>query len=82
MITDALISGLLSIVKGFLSMVPAFSWNIENSVFGTFLDIVKSICYLLPIGTIVTILSLTVSFIIFKAVISLIKTIWDLLPIL
>lgn len=43
MVTDFLINGLLLIVKGMLGMIPQFSWSIENSAFGTFLDIVSSV---------------------------------------
>ena len=81
MITSALINGLLSIVGGFFSILPDISWNVESGNFQTFLDIVGSIAYLLPLGTINSILTLTVGFFIFRAIVSLIKTIWELLPI-
>lgn len=81
MITSALINGLLSIVGGFFSILPDISWNVESGNFQTFLDIVGSIAYLLPLGTINSILSLTVGFFIFRAIVSLIRTIWELLPI-
>ena len=48
---------------------------------GTALGVVGSICYLLPIGTILVIVGLTVSFHIFRAIVAFVKTIWDLLPI-
>ena len=81
MITSALINGLLSIVGGFFSILPDISWNVGSGNFQTFLDIVGSIAYLLPLGTINSILTLTVGFFIFRAIVSLIKTIWELLPI-
>lgn len=81
MIIEGLLKALFFVLKGLLSTLPVISWDIDKSVFGTFLDIVQSICYLLPMGTISIIISLTVSFIIFKSVISLIKTIWAMLPL-
>lgn len=81
MITSALINGLLSIVGGFFSILPDISWNVQSGNFQTFLDIVGSIAYLLPLGTINSILSLTIGFFIFRSIVSLIKTIWELLPI-
>ena len=81
MITSALINGLLSIVGGFFSILPDISWNVASGNFQTFLDIVGSIAYLLPLGTINSILTLTIGFFIFRAIVSLIKTIWELLPI-
>ena len=82
MVTDVLINGLLLIVKGMLSIIPQFSWSIDHTGFGTFLDVVSSVCYLLPFRNLSLIIGLAVSFTIVRAVISLIKTIWDLFPIL
>ena len=81
MVSELLIKGLLQIVKGLLSLIPAFSWDISNSAFGTFLELFCSICYLLPVNTIVIILGLSASLTIARAVISLIKTIWAMLPL-
>ena len=80
MVIEAPLLVILAIVKGLLSMIPSFSWSLSNTAFGTFLDIVSSVCYLLPMGTITTIIGLSISLTIVKAVIALIKTIWDLLP--
>ena len=81
MIIELLLKALLLVVKGFLSMIPQFSWSLDNTAFSTFLDIVSSVCYLLPMGTIAVIIGISVGLTITKAVISLIKTIWDLLPV-
>lgn len=81
MVTEMLLKGILSIVKGMLSVIPAFSWSLDNTAFATFLDVVSSVCYLLPMGTITVIIGLSISLTIVKAVIALIKTIWDLLPL-
>ncbi len=81
MITTKLLQGGLSIIRGILSLLPDFSWNITSDGFQTALGVVGSICYLLPIGTILVIVGLTVSFHIFRAIVAFVKTIWDLLPI-
>ena len=81
MITNALINGLLSIVSGLFSILPDFSWDVTTSSFQSFFAVIGSVAYMLPLGTIATIISLTVGFHVFRAVVSLIKTIWDLLPI-
>lgn len=81
MIVEFPIKGLLALVKGLLSIIPSFSWSVDSGGFGLFLDIVSSVCYLLPMGTIAVIIGISISITIAKATISLIKTIWDLLPI-
>lgn len=81
MVTTTLIQGILAIVSGFFSILPDIAWNVNSGNFQSFLNIVGSICYLLPLGTINAIIALNVGFIIFKSIISLIKTIWDVLPI-
>lgn len=82
MITTAVINVVLTIISGIFSILPDISWDVSSFTFTSFLNVVSSICYLLPINTISIIIALTVSFHIFRAVVSLIKTIWDLLPIL
>lgn len=81
MIIEAVLDFVFNIVEGLLGMLPDVQWNIEGTAFTVFLDYVEMVCYLLPMGTILQIVSIVVGLITFKIVISLIKTIWDLLPL-
>lgn len=78
---------LLNIVFGIVtSIMNSFSigniaWDIASDKLAPFLSIVRTVCYFLPVGTVVSIVGLICSFAIFRAVIRLIITIWDLLPI-
>lgn len=81
MIIEAVLDFVFKVVEGLLGMLPDVQWNIEDTAFTVFLDYVEMVCYLLPMGTILQIVSIVVGLITFKIVISLIKTIWDLLPL-
>ena len=81
MIIEGIIKIFLVVASGALSMLPQFSWSIDTGVCSVFLGIVSSVCYLLPVGTISVILGISLSLTIAKAIIALIKTLWDLLPV-
>lgn len=78
---------LLNIVFGIVtSILNSFSlgditWDVASDQLSPFMSLVSTVCYFLPIDTISTIVGLIVAFAIFRAVIRLIVTIWDLLPI-
>ena len=82
MVGEFLLDIVFSIVSGFLSLLPdTFQWSFEPGILGSFLSIIRSICYFLPMGTVGAIVGLIIWFGIFRIVIRFIKTIWDLLPL-
>ena len=81
MIGEAAIDIVFKIISGFLNFLPDVSWDPGGAAVSFIGDCCASVCYLLPMGAVKGIVSVIVTFTIFKAVISLIKTIWDLLPI-
>jgi len=82
MIGEFVLNIVFSIVSGFLSLLPDFEFAVDSSAFDYFLGIVRVASYMLPMGTVSIILGLIVHLTIFRIVISFIKTIWDLLPVL
>lgn len=80
MITEALLNFVFIIAGGLTSLLPSISWSVDSSVFRAFFDILSMVGYLLPIPTVVSILQIVIAIGIFKIVVSLIKTIWKLLP--
>lgn len=68
-------------VKIMLSFLPDIEWTVNENALGTFMEYVRLACYLLPMDTITTIVSLIFTIIIIRIVISFIKTIWELLPL-
>lgn len=69
--------GLLELL---LSALPDIQWNIDTSTFGKFLDFIDVILYLFPLVAIANIIKIVVSIIIFKIVISTVKTLMDIIP--
>ena len=81
MISEFFINIIFSIVTGMLNLLPDISWSVDTTAFGYFIDILRVAGYMLPIRTVGTIASLIVSLTVFRIIISLIKTVWDLLPL-
>ena len=81
MIGEFLLNIIFTIVSGFLSLLPPIDFSVESTAFDYFLGIVRVASYMLPMGTVSTILGLIVSLTIVRIVIAFIKTIWDLLPV-
>ena len=80
MITEAILNVFFAVLSGFFTLLPKISWNVEPDSFSTVFEVIRFAGYLLPMGTVYIILSAIISFTIFRITISLIKTIWGLLP--
>lgn len=80
MISEFLLNVVFGISHGALSLLPDISLDVNSSAFEYFLAIVRSACYLLPMGTVRAIISTIVLLSIFRIVIATVKTVWDLLP--
>lgn len=81
MISEFFINLVFDIVEGLLTILPDISWSVESSFFDYLISFIKMVGYLLPWGTVTMICSLVVALSIFRIVVSIIKTIWDLLPL-
>lgn len=81
MIVEFFMNIVFNIVESVLSILPAFDWNVNSAFFQGFLDVLRLACYMLPMGSIVTMISIVVFLTLFRIAVSLIKTIWELLPL-
>lgn len=81
MISEFFLNIIFNIVSGMLEFLPEVSWSVDTSAFGYFLDIVRVVGYLMPGATVAAIVTLIIAFNIFKIIVSVIRTIWDLLPL-
>ena len=83
MILDAILLLFQGIINVLLAPLSVINWAVDLvssvPVIANFLSIVA---YVLPWGNILPLISLIVGMFIFRIFISLIKTIWELLPIL
>ena len=82
MIPEAIIDVFYNILVGLLEFLPDVSWSVDGSVYSTFLGFISVILYFFPMNTVFTIFSIVVTLMVFRIFISLIKTLWDLIPFL
>ena len=82
MITEAILSLLFGVVNFLLGFIPDLTWNVDNSIFTTFFDIIRGCCYFLPMGTVTTIFWLIVTIIMFRIGVSLVKTVVKFIPLI
>lgn len=81
MIVEKLMDVIFFFVEGILSWLPDMSWNIDIGQFSAFSSVIQTVTYLLPMQTVATIITIIIAISLFKTVISLIKAIWDILPV-
>lgn len=80
MITEAILNILLLPFTLVMELIPDFSWSLEAEMFTIVDEFFRVVCYILPMDTIVSILLLVVALNVFRIFVSLIKTIWQLMP--
>lgn len=80
MITEAFMNFLFNVSKTLFALIPDISWDVNEEVFDSFFQFIRMAGYLLPMGTVITILGIIFAFNVLKIVISIIKTIWAILP--
>ena len=80
-----LVEGILNILFKFLewifALLPDWSWNVEASFFSSALDFIRLAGYLLPMDTIITIFVITNVLIAWQIVVAILRTVWDVLPL-
>lgn len=81
MISEFLIGIVFNIVEGALSILPNWNFDVNASFLTTGFDLIRVAFYLLPMTTIISILTIVVTLNTFKIVISILKTIWEILPL-
>lgn len=82
MITDFIIGLVFKIFMFFVDGKEPLRFNIDSSVYDYVKDFVAFIFYILPIEGIKPIIQIIISIILFRITVSVIKTLWQLLPIL
>lgn len=80
MISEFFLDIVFGFVSGIFKVLPDFAWSVDTSAFEYFQDILKIVGYLFPWGTVTAIVVLIFDIMVFRVVISFIKTIWQLLP--
>lgn len=81
MISEFFLNIIFACVSGMLEILPDLEWSVDTSAFGYFLDTVRVVSYMLPMGTVTAIVALIVDLTIIRIVIAIPKAIWGLLPL-
>ena len=81
LIAEFLLNIVFSLVQWLLGFLPDISFNVESSAFDYFIGIIQVAAYMLPMNTIFAIIGIIVALTLFRIVIAIIKTVWDLLPL-
>ncbi len=82
MIMEGIFDLILAPLTLVLELLPDISWTVSAEGFTVLFEFFRVVCYLLPMRTVVGILSVIVLINGFKIVVSIIKTVWQLLPFL
>lgn len=81
MIVDTMINVAFSILFKLLDKLPFMKVEIDLTVMNTFLDIIGTCLYLFPWQKVAPILAIIVVMQVYRIVVSIIRVIWELLPI-
>lgn len=81
MISEFFLNIIFGIVSNMFDALPDISWSVDSTAFDYIIGILKVVGYMLPWGTVATIIGLIVALNIFRFGVAVIKTIWDLLPL-
>lgn len=81
MILDAIFNLVFGFLIGILDFLPNLDFTLGNSAyFSKASDIISTVMYFFPMGVVVDIVSISFVIICFRIGMSILKTIWDLIP--
>jgi len=81
MIGDGIIKIISEIFKNFFANWEDIDLLISDTLWEPVKDFFSFIFYFLPMDTVITILTLWMATMLFRIIISLLKTLWDILPL-
>jgi hypothetical protein len=82
MVVDFAINIAYKVFMFFFGGFEPLRFNFDISVYSTFNNFISFIFYIIPIDGLKPIISLIISITLFRVIVSIVKTVWDLLPIL
>lgn len=82
MITDSLLGFFFDFVNGLLDKLPLMHISVDLSMLNGFLDILAGVLYFFPWAKVAPILGIIIMMQTWRIIVSIIKTIWNLLPFL
>lgn len=82
MILEAIFDLLFMVLDFVMGLLPFFDIPVDYTALTDFIGIVKSVSYFLPMDTIGTLFGITIAVMSFRIIVSVVKTIWELIPLL
>ena len=82
MIYEGLFSILFTVLEWVLPLLPDVTWSVDSSALSYFVGLLEVVFYLLPMYTVGRIVGIIVSVTTFRIIVSLLRTLWDVLPVL
>ena len=82
MITKFFFDLAMNVGRFFLGLLPDIGFSIPTGVWGAAADFLNMIGYLLPVGTINTIIGLLIDLALFRLGVAFIRLIWKFVPII
>lgn len=82
MILEGIFDYMFGVLAFIMSWFPFFDITVDLDSINVFFDIIRSISYLLPMGTIFTLFNITMAVMGFRIMVSVVKTIWAVIPLL
>lgn len=81
MVSEFFINLVWALVKPLIDLMPAIELNVSTESLRFFLDACSAVSYLLPMSDIIIMIGIIIAITAFRVIISFIKTIWELLPL-
>lgn len=81
MISEFFLNIIFQLLEWLLSALPEISISADWGTTSTFFGVVRCVLYMLPLNTISAIVGIILAVSGFRVIIAIVKTIWDLLPI-
>ena len=80
MIIAGLLYVLFSLVKGILTLIPDYAWNVDSVALTNFYEAIRMVFYIAPKDVVISIIGITIVLTNIKIGVAVIKTIWQILP--
>ena len=77
----AIFAVLIVVVISCLLLLPTIHIDVDAVTASTAFEYIRAGLYFFPVQTVLRIISLTLSLWVFRIIIAVVKTIWDLLPV-
>jgi len=81
LIVESILNILFKFLEWIFALLPDWNWSVEASFFSAALDFIRLAGYLLPMGTITAIFIIVNVLIAWQVLVAILRTIWDVLPL-